>query len=74
MKSYPGRSSFLWIGGWFGLETRKADNGTGDILLLCQKNGLYRISYTMTTAPVTPTKSPFKFTWGNGSRNFEQNP
>ena len=42
MKSYPGDNyAFLRIGGWFGLSTRKADNGTGYILRLKQTNGLY---------------------------------
>ena len=39
MKSHP--RDFLLIGYWFGLSTRKADNGTGYILRLMQNNGLY---------------------------------
>ena len=42
MKSYPVVSlKFLLIGDWFGLSTRKADNGTGYIFRLNQKNDLY---------------------------------
>ena len=33
--------TFLWIGNWFDLSLRKADNGTGYILVLYQENGLY---------------------------------
>ena len=41
MKSYPGDDwAFLRIRDWFGSSTRKADNGTGYILCLWQKNGL----------------------------------
>ena len=35
--------TFLWIGNWFDLSLRKADNGTGYIFRLKQKNGLYNI-------------------------------
>ena len=53
MKSYPGNASFLWIGDWFGLSTRKAGNGTGYILCLCQNNGLYNnnLSYNANQGP-----------------------
>ena len=32
-----------------------------------------RMAYTITTTGMTPTKNPFKFKWGDGLRNFEQN-
>ena len=42
MESHPRSDwAFLWIEDWFGLSTRKADNGTGYILRLYQNNGLY---------------------------------
>ena len=50
MKSYPGDNwTFLCIGDWFRLSTRKADNGTGYILRLCQNNGLYNNNFSYNT-------------------------
>ena len=50
MKSHPGGNwAFVDIGNWFGLSTRKADNGTGYILRLKQNNGLYNDDYNHDT-------------------------
>ena len=57
MKSYPGGYAFLVIGDWFclslKLSTKKADDGTGYILCLCQNNGLYNnnLSYNTNQEP-----------------------
>ena len=43
--------TFLWIGDWFGLSTRKADNGTGYFLRLKQHNGLFNCYHDTNEEP-----------------------
>jgi len=62
MKSHE-EVGFLLIGDWFGFSLRKADNGTGYIFRLYQKNGLYNF-YNDTN------KEPFQIEMGQWHKEF----
>jgi len=66
MKSYPGNDYvFLGIGDWFYLSTRKANNGTGYILCLIQRNGLYNDNLWYDT-----NQEPFQIHMGQWLKEF----
>jgi len=65
MKSYPGGHAFLVIGDWFCLSTRKADDGTGYILRLSQKNGLHNDNTFHDT-----NQEPFQIHMGQWLKEF----
>ena len=57
--------TFLWIGNWFDLSLRKADNGTGYIFELKQKNGLYN-NYNRNDT----NQKPFQIQMGQWLKEF----
>ena len=65
MKSNHDGFTFLWIGNWFDLSLRKADNGTGYIFLLKQKNGLYN-NYNRNDT----NQKPFQIQMGQWLKEF----
>lgn len=65
MNSYPGNYEFFKIGNWFILSTRQATNGTGYILGLQQRNGLFNDGYLHDT-----NQEPFSIQMGQWNKEF----